>query len=1581
MMISSFKFLWRCLPVLVLLGFTIESVAQTVIRGPYLQQGTDSSMIIKWRTDSATDSTVRYGLSAGNLTQTVNNPVSATEHEVLITGLSQDTVYYYSVGTSGGPLAGDNTYFFKTSPIPGTAAPTRLWIVGDSGTANANARAVRDAYKNRYPGAERAELMLMLGDNAYESGTDSEYQAAVFDTYPEILRQTPVWSALGNHDGFTADSATQTGPYYDIFTFPAFGEVGGVSSGTEAYYSFDYANIHFVVLDSYETDRSTNGAMLTWLSNDLAANNKEWLIAFWHHPPYSKGSHDSDTEGNLIDMRVNALPILESYGVDLVLSGHSHSYERSFLIDGHYGNSNSFSAANLLDGGDGRPTGDGAYSKPNIVASPNQGAVYAVAGASGKISGGPLDHEAMYISLNQLGSMVVDIDGNQLNAEYLNSTEQVTDWFTINKGTVVDTTPPTIIDATATSATTVDVQFSEAVDPVTGADIANYVVDFGITVQSVFLSGNSQIATLTVSALTPGTTYTVTVNNVTDVAGNVIAVNSTAQFTNQVTETRDYQNGISPTTGYAGNDDTYLTSGQATSNFGSAQILLLDGDDAGADLVTLVKWDISDIPSNAIVTDASISLGVFNSTNNSYEIYQALRDWDENTATWNSAGGSSWQIGGAQGATDKGATILGTVNPTATGTYTIGLNSAGLQVVRDWVSGTMPNHGFVISNLVSFNGVDMHSSEVAETANRPKLSVTFDNPAPPLNQAPSVSAGANQTITLPSVANLDGTVNDDGLPNPPASVSTTWSMVSGPGSVIFYDASVEDTTASFSVAGTYVLRLTADDSVLNASDDVQITVDSTPPVNQAPTVNAGADQSITLPSVANLDGTVNDDGLPNPPASVTTTWSVVNGPGSVTFGDASAEDTTASFSVAGTYVLRLTADDSVLSASNDVQITVNPIQSSLNFEVGLLQGVSDSWQTVTLANSYSSMVVVASVVLPNQSSIPAVTRVRNAGGSSFDVRLQNPSGATINGYEVHYFVIEEGVYTAAQHGITMEAVRVSSTLTAENNNWIARETRVFQNVYSNPVVVGQVMTESNTEWSVFWASSDSTRTSPPAAAGFAAGKHVAEDPNNTRFAETIGYVVFEAGNGSIAGTNFYAALTADTVRGTGNSASGYTASVTGLADPSLAVVSSAAMDGADGGWAVLFGATPVTSNQVTMAIDEDTLSDSERKHITEQLAMVVFDVMTDQSPIARISATPVTGEVPLFVNFDASGSSDSDGIIVSWDWDFGDTNSGSGELVNHTFADSGMYTVTLTVTDNAGLQSQSTQVVNVTGPAASIVHESGVVSAVTDSWQTVTLNNSYSSMVVVATVNLPAQAAAPGVVRIRSALGNSFDMKVQNPSGAAISGYDVHYFVIEEGVYTTAAHGIKLEALRASSLITAENNSWQFEPRSYQNSYSNPVVVGQVMTENDVAWSVFWASATSSRINPPNASGFSAGKNVGEDPNAGRATETVGYIVAESGTGFIGSTQFVAGLSADSVVGVGDNTSGYAANYGSIANPIAAIVSASGMDGKNGGWPVLYGSGALTATNILLAFDEDQANDTERNHISEQVSYMVFGTP
>jgi hypothetical protein len=336
-------------------------------RGPYLQKAAPDAVTVRWRTNAPSDGRVKSGTAEGVLTQEVDDPAVDTEHEARITGLAPATTYYYSVGSTTEDYASGADFKFTTPPVPGTVQPTRIWVIGDAGTANANAAAVRNAY-TAFTGARPTDVWLMLGDNAYENGTDPEFQAAVFDMYPALLRNTLLWTTIGNHETAQSGSLSWTGPYLDIFNLPTAGEGGGLASGTERYYSFDYADIHFICLDSMTSDRSPTGPMGTWLTNDLLATTRKWIIAFWHHPPYTKGSHGSDPgdlgyDVQIGEMRANMLPILEAGGVDLVLSGHSHSYERSMLIDGHYGISSSLTPAMLKDDGDGKDAGDGAYGK------------------------------------------------------------------------------------------------------------------------------------------------------------------------------------------------------------------------------------------------------------------------------------------------------------------------------------------------------------------------------------------------------------------------------------------------------------------------------------------------------------------------------------------------------------------------------------------------------------------------------------------------------------------------------------------------------------------------------------------------------------------------------------------------------------------------------------------------------------------------------------------------------------------------------------------------------------------------------------------------------------------------------------------------------------------------------------------------------------------------------------------------------------------------------------------------------------------------------------------------------------------
>ena len=400
-------------------------------RGPYLQMVTPGGITVRWRTGVPAGSCVRYGTDPGRLEFLKETPGETNEHEVRLAELRPYTRYYYSVGDRATVLAAGQDCSFVTSPPLGAVRRVRVWILGDSGAhGSAQDRVLQayDAFTNRAP----ADVWLLVGDNAYDAGTSLQYRAGFFTPFRARLRSIVAWPARGNHD------LIRKGPdndYYDFFTLPAAGEAGGTPSNTEAWYSFDYANVHFVCLDAERLSGSTAGAMLEWLRHDLAATRQEWLIAYWHHPPYSKGSHDSDSDDLMTAARRVFLPVLEQGGVDLVVCGHSHSYERSFLLDGHYGPSATLDPAMILDRGDGRADGNGPYRKPTYGRpAPHEGAVYVVVGSSSKTGGGRLDHPAMAKSLNALGSLVLDISGDRLDAAFAAERGRVADRFTIVKG-------------------------------------------------------------------------------------------------------------------------------------------------------------------------------------------------------------------------------------------------------------------------------------------------------------------------------------------------------------------------------------------------------------------------------------------------------------------------------------------------------------------------------------------------------------------------------------------------------------------------------------------------------------------------------------------------------------------------------------------------------------------------------------------------------------------------------------------------------------------------------------------------------------------------------------------------------------------------------------------------------------------------------------------------------------------------------------------------------------------------------------------------------------------------------------------
>ena len=425
-------------------------------RGPYLTCGTHESIAIQWRTGRQIDPIVKVGLAPGEwawsysgsdierkqaagsgATRLHSGPFDAHQYSVVVKGLEPATRYYYAIYDQDRLIAGgDGEHYFTTSPEPGARVPIRFWAVGDSGKGNQAQADVHNAMleKARADG-KPIDLFLHLGDMAYSSGTDAEFQKHFFLPYRQTLRHVVLWPTMSNHEGVTSDGESDIGPYYDAFRLPIEGEAGGIGSGTLSYFGFDYGNVHFICLCSYGIDLGPEGRQAQWLRENLRRVREEgkadWIVVYFHHPPYSKGTHDSDTESGLIDVRHHVMPILEEGGVDLVLNGHSHTYERTMLIDGLY-ETPMIIEEKVIDDGDGDPDGDGPYRKSAGI-NPHEGVVAVVCGCGGANLGRIGTAPPMKTVVVEYGSLIVDVDGDTLTAVMLDRDGVVRDRFAIQK--------------------------------------------------------------------------------------------------------------------------------------------------------------------------------------------------------------------------------------------------------------------------------------------------------------------------------------------------------------------------------------------------------------------------------------------------------------------------------------------------------------------------------------------------------------------------------------------------------------------------------------------------------------------------------------------------------------------------------------------------------------------------------------------------------------------------------------------------------------------------------------------------------------------------------------------------------------------------------------------------------------------------------------------------------------------------------------------------------------------------------------------------------------------------------------------
>ncbi|NRA12856.1 MAG: metallophosphoesterase [Crocinitomicaceae bacterium] len=298
---------------------TIQLNAQVVDRYNYVQRPTDSSVTIALRTVNNSTGTISWGLTPGNLNNSLSESASTSKHFFDISGLNANTLYYYQTSTDMGYTSGvDNFYTAK----PDTTMPFSFLHYGDCGYNNGIQNTIASLME-----ADSADFGVVAGD--VDQGVGDDYDDVFFGVYQNMLKKSCHYTAIGNHDTYADNAAT----YLDNFYLPS-----NNPQNSERYYSFGWGNAKFICLDS-NLPYTVGTDQYDWLVSELQCNHYQWLFLFFHHPPWTNAwsldyyipfSPYFLYQGNE-DMRTDLVPLFEEYNVDFVLNGHSHCYQRGKL--------------------------------------------------------------------------------------------------------------------------------------------------------------------------------------------------------------------------------------------------------------------------------------------------------------------------------------------------------------------------------------------------------------------------------------------------------------------------------------------------------------------------------------------------------------------------------------------------------------------------------------------------------------------------------------------------------------------------------------------------------------------------------------------------------------------------------------------------------------------------------------------------------------------------------------------------------------------------------------------------------------------------------------------------------------------------------------------------------------------------------------------------------------------------------------------------------------------------------------------------------------------------------------------------
>lgn len=347
-------------------------------RAPYIQNPTRTKVEIAWRSLAPAVGAVRYDTEKGRLSNEVVEPGPRQKHHLKLQGLEPSTRYFYAVYEDDEQVYSEEN--FRTGRHHEETAFSFL-VLGDSGVDTPTQWKVGEEMRHSMNDAE-VDFVLHVGD--VHQGIGDYYDNIYFKPYRDIIKNVNVFTSLGNHDVITDNGAV----YLDDFYLP-----NNNPDSTERYYSFRWANAYFIALDT-NIDYAPGSAQYSFLENALQAPERTsatWTFVYAHHPPYSEYWTNYFGEANVRDYLV---PLFESYDVDMVLNGHTHSYERGALEHVHY----------LVSGGGG-----------------------------GNLDDYFVDHDHIAFSSKSHHFTRIDVDDQQLNIKAIDENGVEIDRFTIHK--------------------------------------------------------------------------------------------------------------------------------------------------------------------------------------------------------------------------------------------------------------------------------------------------------------------------------------------------------------------------------------------------------------------------------------------------------------------------------------------------------------------------------------------------------------------------------------------------------------------------------------------------------------------------------------------------------------------------------------------------------------------------------------------------------------------------------------------------------------------------------------------------------------------------------------------------------------------------------------------------------------------------------------------------------------------------------------------------------------------------------------------------------------------------------------------